>query len=405
LACLSLVVRVATAEAAQAQPLRLHGVAYGPFRDGQSPATGVFPTQEQIAADQAQISTFGDRIRTYSVKNTQGDILALARKRKLGLYAGAWIGADAAANDAEIVRLLALARRHPPTALVVGNEVLLRGDLASEALLELVRRVDDASKLPVAYADTWNQWLEHPELAAAVDVLLVHIHPYWDGVPVEQAASYVLERFEAVKQRYPTKLVVIGETGWPTSGATVGAAVPGEGQQCRFLGDFVTAATSRGVPYFWFAAYDEAWKQAESGLEAEAHWGLLSAARTAKPCIPALLAASPPLVEITDAAKCGAGSNSHGRLRGRVFGLSEPDRKDYRIVLFAGTPTWYVQPTIASPFTRISRKGVWKRGTHLGDRYAALLVTPDYDPPATTSELPEIGGDVLAIGTRDCSPG
>ncbi len=402
LAGLALALAAALPGASDGQPLRLHGVAYGAFREGQSPNTGVFPAPEQIAEDLAQLATFTDRIRTYSVENTQGDILALARAEKLELYAGAWVGSDAHANDVEIARLLALARRAKPAVLVVGNEAVAPEKLSAEALILLIQRVDVASKLPVAYADTWSQWLAHPEVAEAVDVLLVHIHPYWDGVPVQDAASYVLARFEQVKQRYPTKRVVIGETGWPKAGATVGAAVPGESQQCQFLRDFVTRATNRGAPYFWFSAYDEAWKKDASGHEAEAHWGLGSAERNLEPCIEAFLATPPPLIEITNTARCGAGSNSHGGLRGRVFGLSETNRMDHRVVLFAETNTWYVQPFISSPFTPFGSKGTWKRGTHLGNRYAALLVTRAYDPPATTNELPEIGRGVVAIGTQDC---
>lgn len=72
------------------------------------------------------------------------------------------------------------------------------------------------------------------------------------------------------------------------------------------------------------------------------------------------------------------------------------DCQDCRVVLFARTDTWYVQPYIRSPYTKID-KSHWKNGTHLGTDYAALLVRSSYKPPATTDKLPDVGGDVIAL--------
>lgn len=58
--------------------------------------------------------------------------------------------------------------------------------------------------------------MEHPILAENVDFLLIHIHPYWNGVDIENAAQYVVEKYYTVMQAYPEKEIIIGETGWPT---------------------------------------------------------------------------------------------------------------------------------------------------------------------------------------------
>lgn len=74
------------------------------------------------------------------------------------------------------------------------------------------------------------------------------------------------------------------------------------------------------------------------------------------------------------------------------------DCSDCRIVVFAHTDMWYVQPFVSSPFTTIEG-GHWQTITHLGADYAALLVHAAYRPPATTDALPGAGKDVLATAS------
>jgi len=89
----------------------------------------------------------------------------------------------------------------------------------------------------------------------------------------------------------------------------------------------------------------------------------------------------------------GAGPDRVEKMAGTVSGVN---REECRVVVFARTNTWYVQPYAASPYTTISN-GKWETDTHLGDEYAALLVKSSYKPTATTDTLPKVGGDVLAI--------
>jgi exo-beta-1,3-glucanase (GH17 family) len=370
--------------------LRVQGLCYSPFRDGQSP-TGVFPTKRQICADLDQLKSLTRCIRTYSVFGALADIPSLARKCKLQCYAGAWVGTDSVANQVEIQRLLRVARRSKPAALIVGNEVLLSGNPSVEELTNLIKQVKAATTLPVGSADTWDEWLAHPEVADVVDVLLVHIHPYHDSISVTNAARYVHERWQEVKNQYPDKTVVVGETGWPTAGATKGDAVPSEENLCRFLNDFVSLAAASNIPYFFFEAYDEQWK---SPPEVEAHWGLLATTRVPKPCVP--------LIEVQHVAACGAVGLSPTKISGRVYGLPTKGQSQFRIVLYAYTDRWYVQPLAVSPYAQISGSGKWRSPTHMGSKYAALLVKRNYMPSPTLDVLPEVGGDILAISVADC---
>ncbi len=85
-----------------------------------------------------------------------------------------------------------------------------------------------------------------------------------------------------------------------------------------------------------------------------------------------------------------------GRVTGAKAGL--------RVVLFARSGTWWVQPFSNEPFTALDRDFTWKASTHMGTEYAALLVKPGFTPPKTTDVLPPKGGAVLAVATVEGKP-
>jgi hypothetical protein len=97
------------------------------------------------------------------------------------------------------------------------------------------------------------------------------------------------------------------------------------------------------------------------------------------------------LTEVPEAAE--GGEKREATIAGRVTGA----RPDQRVVLFAKSGIWWVQPLVAKPFTEIARDGTWKNSTHLGLEYAALLVDPSYRPPPTIDTLPAAGGSIVAV--------
>ena len=72
--------------------------------------------------------------------------------------------------------------------MVVGNEVLLRGEMAANDLADTIRAVKARVKVPVTYADVWEFWLRNRELAAAADFITIHILPYWEDFPIAARA-------------------------------------------------------------------------------------------------------------------------------------------------------------------------------------------------------------------------
>ena len=101
-----------------------------------------------------------------------------------------------------------------------------------------------------------------------------------------------------------------------------------------------------------------------------------------------------PSIEIIRVPPAGDGSpDKLEQIEGRVTGA----RPGQRIVLFALSGVWWVQPVTEHPFTPIRPDSTWKNATHPGVAYAALLVDPRYRPPLIANTLPEKGGPVRAV--------
>lgn len=88
----------------------------------------------------------------------------------------------------------------------------------------------------------------------------------------------------------------------------------------------------------------------------------------------------------------------------RISGVAHNARSEQRIVLFARSGAWYVQPYADQPFTLIQPDSTWINSTHLGTEYAALLVEPGYAPPPYVTELPHEGNGVIAVTIVEGTP-
>ena len=108
-----------------------------------------------------------------------------------------------------------------------------------------------------------------------------------------------------------------------------------------------------------------------------------------------------PEIQITEVPPKGAGPDRVERIAGTVSGVNT---KECKVIVFAQTDTWYVQPYIETSDTEIKNSNTWQTDTHLGSQYAALLVNNSYKPPKTTGRLPEVGGPILAIVVVDAKP-
>ncbi|MBK8931369.1 MAG: hypothetical protein IPM76_03450 [Chloroflexi bacterium] len=261
-------------------PDQLQGIAYSPFRDCQNPHWGPLPSVDELRDDLLLIRHMGNAVRTYSSVGAQGQIPAIAQELGLRVVAGADLGPDEEKNEAEIDALIQLAQQDDGIeSVIVGNEVLLRGDLTEAELIADIKRVQTAVDVPVTSAETIGYLFGHPALIEAVDYVLVHIYAYWDGVAIENAAQHTLNMYRLAQDLAPGKLVVIGETGWPSAGPTNGTAVPSIANEQRFWREFLTLAQSENIPFFAFSAFNELWKT-EGGVGS--YWGVYDSERVNK---------------------------------------------------------------------------------------------------------------------------
>jgi exo-beta-1,3-glucanase (GH17 family) len=255
------------------------GIAYSPFRDCQNPSRGIYPSVSEINEDMVILQHMGNSIRTYSALGVLGKVPEIASRYGLKVHAGAWLGKDREKNEKEIKALLELSKKTSLESVIVGNEVLLRGDMSENSLIQYIQRVKKAVDVPVTSADIGHILLDHPNLMKVLDYYLIHYYAYWDGQPIETAARYVVDLFHKFKSHAAGKRVIIGETGWPSAGSSNGSAIPSLANQRKYIIEFLTLAHLERIEFFYFAAFDELWKT-EGGVGP--FWGMMYADRRNK---------------------------------------------------------------------------------------------------------------------------
>ena len=266
---------------------KLKSLSFSSFREGQGPVQGIFPTVEQIDADLKLMGQKTHNIRTYaSAEGSMPAIPELAKKHGVTMLQGAWLSALKDKNKIEIAELIRSANAHPDVVkrVIVGNEVLLRGDLPVDELIGYIREVKRLVKQPVSYADVWSMYMQHPELIKEVDFVTIHILPYWEDRPinVEEAPDHIQSIIKTVRQQSdaisPNKPILIGEAGWPGAGRQRGGAIPGVVNEAQFIRSLIKVANDNGFDYNIVEAFNQPWKSVFEGVVG-ANWGLYSVDR------------------------------------------------------------------------------------------------------------------------------
>ncbi|HEV7432965.1 MAG TPA: hypothetical protein VGN77_07970, partial [Steroidobacteraceae bacterium] len=222
--------------------------------------------------------------RTYSIDHGLDQIPEAARRHGLKVMQGLWLSSLPDLSRKQIEGAVALAKSYPDviTAVIVGNEVLLRGEMSAPQLARTIREVKAQVTVPVTYADVWEFWLRYREVAAAVDFVTVHILPYWEDLPIPaaNAAPHVDAIRQQVAAAFPDKEVLIGEFGWPSAGRMREGARPSPADQARVLHDVLALAKQQSYRVNVIEAYDQPWKRQLEGTVG-GHWGLFDGSRRA----------------------------------------------------------------------------------------------------------------------------
>src|SRR5450755_1356845 len=256
-------------------------VSYAPFRDSQTPlvpTTQIAP--EQIGEDLAQLAKISDCVRTYALENGLDQVPALAAKVGLKVILGIWLGSNRLKNLAQISTAVGLTKAYPDviTAVVVGNEVLLRGEMTTADLAATIRSVKAQVTVPITYADVWEYWLRNREVYEAVDFITIHILPYWEDFPIR--AKHAAAHVDAIRKRmavaFPGKEILIGEFGWPSAGRMREGALPSRANQARVVQEVLAQAGRDNYRVNVIEAFDQPWKRQLEGTVG-GHWGLYDA--------------------------------------------------------------------------------------------------------------------------------
>ena len=274
---------------------QVRGIAYSPSRLFTERQTRNVPA-ERIDRDLAQLSKLTGRIRTYTVDGGMDKVPEIARRYRMTVSLGIWISADLEKNEKEIdlaIRTV-LANRRTIDRVIVGNETQLFGYVSPDQLNSYIQRVREAlpARIKITTAEPWSTWMLTPEIGEYVDVIFVHLLPYWENVDITGALKSSESFYNHIQGEFPDKQIVVGEAGWPSEGRTRGRAEATAANEGYFLRGFVQFAQEKGWDYYLFEAYDQPWKNQGEGAVG-AYWGLFDASGNPKFAFTGLLRTFP----------------------------------------------------------------------------------------------------------------
>lgn len=266
-------------------------IAYGPFRQGQAPG-GEQPSYDELRSDLEFIEQFADGVRVYGTGPAESMIPSICDELGLDLHLGAWI--DGLPQDEDWVRdLVSIVNEGHPSikTAVIGNEVLLRARNAAmngvteDRLIELIdiaRSEITVDGIQITTADTHEDWIgASQQLVDAVDIIFWHVHPWWAGQNIEDAASWAIDHFDRMSAQWPGKAHLLAETGWPTqfdNGSAVGSAE----NQARYFSELLEQLAGSTHQGWFFSVFDEPWKAGDGEGAVGAHWGIYQTDRSPK---------------------------------------------------------------------------------------------------------------------------
>jgi exo-beta-1,3-glucanase (GH17 family) len=260
------------------------GLGYSPFLGDESPNYGTYPTTNDIAFDLTNSVTFlASEIRTFGMDGTQSNIAGICSMYNINCFPCAYLNPDDPTdNTNELNALVAVANANYPTTrgLIVGTEPINinydPGLLISN--IDYVRAATHTN-YPIGTADIPQSFTSNPDVVADLDFVMINVHPYWAKLPVNQAATFTLQVWQAFTNSFPGKRVLIGETGWPTGGTNIywsdPNVVPSAANQGIYLSQFIPIAKKNNIEYFIFDYRDELWKTQSGNGMVDQNWGLL----------------------------------------------------------------------------------------------------------------------------------
>jgi len=258
----------------------MHGISFSGYEQGQTPEDNL--VSSQVHRRLSILAPHVGWVRSFSSLKGHHLIPQLAKARGIKTLVGAWISDDLEHNELEIASLIDLAKAGLVDIAAVGNEVMYREELEEGQLLSYIERVKAAlPDIPVGTVDAYYQFEDRPGIVAACDVILANCYPFWEGCSIDYALLYMKDMYRRAQHVAQGKRVVIAETGWPTQGQSLHAALPSKLNALRYFVNTQHWSQSENIEIFYFSSFDESWKVGDEG-DVGAHWGLWDSAERSK---------------------------------------------------------------------------------------------------------------------------
>ena len=251
----------------------MHGLCFSLYEDGQGP--GNIITEEQVRRRIETIKPHTKWIRSFSCTEGNEFIPKIAKEYGIKTMVGAWLGDDPEVNEREIEGLIQLANEGFVDIAAVGNEVLYRNDLSEDEIIGFMNKVKGAipKDIPMGYVDAYYEFTAHPRITELCDVILANCYPYWEGCPLEYSLGHMQEMFGQASHAANGKKVIITETGWPSQGTGLKAALPSAENAMKYFINSQVWSAKQNIDIFYFSSFDESWKEGPEG-DVGAYWGL-----------------------------------------------------------------------------------------------------------------------------------
>ncbi|WP_394212895.1 glycosyl hydrolase family 17 protein [Enterovibrio calviensis] len=251
---------------------KIHGISFSPYIDGQGPGSEI--SEAQIHERLKIIVPHVNWVRSFSCTEGHENIPKIAKEYGLKTMVGVWIDHDKEKNEIEFNNAIEVAKAGHVDVLAIGNEVLLRGDLSEDDLIDYINRAKEAlPNVEVGYVDAYFLFENHPRVTDACQVVMTNCYPFWEGCPADFAVPYMKEMYHRAMKVGNGKRVIVSETGWPNQGVAERGAIPSEMNAMKYFIDTFAWAEEENIEVFYFSSFDEAWKVEDEGAVG-AYWGL-----------------------------------------------------------------------------------------------------------------------------------
>lgn len=251
----------------------MHGICSSPYEEGQEPGDQL--SEAQIRKRLEIIKPYTKWIRSFSCTDGNELIPKIAQELGIKTLVGAWLGDDPEINKKEIAGLIKLANEGYVDIAAVGNEVMYRGDLTEDQLLDFIHEVKGGIKtdVPVGYVDAYYEFTERPAITEACDIILANCYPFWEGCDQDYSLLYMKDMYNRALRAGNGKKVIITETGWPSQGTNLEGAFPSEENAIKYFINTQKWSQEDDIDIFYFSSFDESWKVGDEG-DVGAYWGI-----------------------------------------------------------------------------------------------------------------------------------